>query len=231
MSTSSDEKHMGQFSIAARLRELRRDAGLTLNDIAVRSGISVSTLSKVENDKVSPSFSNLLLLADAFGISLTELIGEREREAPATARIAVTRANDISFTRTRSYDMGPLCSDLLDKRMSPFLDRVYPSNADMSDRLVSHEGEEFIYVLEGALEIHTKHYKPIRLERGDSAYLDSQMAHSYRTVTENPAEMLMIWLHPVNLGGGASKALLRTVTRFDLDEDGGDDTGNGDPAP
>lgn len=202
-------------SIGTRLRALRRQGGLTLNDVAAASGISASTLSKVENDKVSPTFANLLRLAETFGLSLSEMIGEDDRKTPSTGRIAVTRANRIGFARTQTYEMGPLCSELRDKRMSPFLDRVHRGSGDIGERLVSHEGEEFIYVVSGEIEVHTAHYVPIRLGPGDSAYLDSQMAHTYRSTSDTPAEMLMVWLHPDRVHGEASDELIRTITGAD----------------
>jgi transcriptional regulator with XRE-family HTH domain len=202
--------------IGIRLRKLRQERGLTLTTIAQRSGISTSTLSKIENDKVSPTFANLLKLADAFGLPLTGLIGGIDTAQPqTTARIAVTRAPEISFTRTQTYEMGALCADLRNKRMSPFLDRVHASAASVGDRLVQHAGEEFVYVLRGTLEIHTEHYQPLRLGPGDSAYFDSQMAHAYRAATDEPAEMLMIWLGPDGVSTETGEELMRKITELD----------------
>lgn len=202
--------------IGTRLRKIRQERGLTLTTIAQRSGISTSTLSKIENDKVSPTFANLLKLADAFGLTLTGLIGGIDTtQPPTTARIAVTRAQDITFTRTQTYEMGALCTDLRNKRMSPFLDRVHASAASVGDRLVQHMGEEFVYVLRGVLEIHTEHYQPLRLGPGDSAYFDSQMAHAYRAATDEPAEMVMIWLGPEGRATETGEELMRKITELD----------------
>jgi transcriptional regulator with XRE-family HTH domain len=206
-----------QIAIGARLRQLRQDGDLTLATIARRSGISASTLSKIENNKVSPTFANLLKLAEAFGVPLSRMIGEASSEPPpTTARIAVTRADEVVFTRTQTYDMGPLCSDLRNKRMSPFLDNVRASATNVGDRLVRHMGEEFVYVLDGELEIHTEHYQPIRLGRGDSAYFDSQMAHAYRAAGDQPARMLMIWLPPEGTDPESRHSLIKRITELDV---------------
>lgn len=211
-----NDSQLADAMIGSRLRKLRQDSGLTLITIAQRSGISTSTLSKIENDKVSPTFANLLKLADAFGQPLTELIGGiNPAQPPTTARIAVTRAQDISFTRTQTYEMGALCSDLRNKRMSPFLDRIHASAASVGDRLVQHVGEEFVYVLRGVLEIHTEHYQPLRLGPGDSAYFDSQMAHAFRAGTDEPAEMLMIWLGPDGFTSEKGEEVMRRITALD----------------
>lgn len=203
-------------SIGERLRQLRQGADLTLSIIAQRSGISASTLSKIENDKVSPTFANLLKIAGAFGVPLSRLIGDdKETSAPTTGRFAVTRARDIAFVRTPNYDMGALCADLRNKRMSPFLDNVRGSATNIGDRLVRHAGEEFVYVLKGELEIHTEHYAPIRLEPGDSAYFDSSMAHAFRSAGEAPAQMLMVWLPPEGGSTEHREQLMRYITLVD----------------
>lgn len=213
---NKNETQTKDAMIGSRLRKLRQEKALTLTTIAQRSGISTSTLSKIENDKVSPTFANLLKLADAFELPLTSLIGGIDMaQAQTTARIAVTRAQDIRFTRTQTYEMGALCADLRNKRMSPFLERVQASAASVGDRLVQHVGEEFVYVLRGTLEIHTEHYQPLRLGPGDSAYFDSQMAHAYRATSDGPAEMLMIWLGPEGLTAETGEELIRKITEID----------------
>lgn len=204
-----------QVSIGVRLRQLRKDGGLTLATISRRSGISASTLSKIENNKVSPTFANLLKLAEAFEVPLSRMIGEADGRPPSgTARIAVTRAEEVVFTRTQTYDMGPLCTELRDKRMSPFLDNIRASATGVGDRLVRHEGEEFLYVLEGELEIHTEHYAPIRLAPGDSAYFDSRMAHAFRAAGDGPARILMVWLPPAGTDQGG-QTLIQQITELD----------------
>lgn len=206
-----------QISIGARLRAFRQDHALTLAMVARRSGISASTLSKIENDKVSPTFANLLKLAEAFEVPLSRLIGDTENRPPqSTARIVVTRADEVVFTRTQTYDMGPLCAGLRNKRMSPFLDQIRASATSVGDRLVRHMGEEFLYVLEGELEIHTEHYQPIRLGPGDSAYFDSEMAHAFRAAGDGPARMLMIWLPPEGTDPDTGERLIRQITEVDM---------------
>lgn len=226
MNRRGDPTASAQFSIGTRLRDLRKQANMTLTTLAEGSGISVSTLSKIENDKVSPTFANLLRLAESFDMPLSNLIGEVEQKPAPTARIAITRASEIAFARTQTYDMGPLCTDLRGKKMSPFLDRIHANTVDVGDLLVRHEGEEFVYVLSGVLEIHTEHYQPIELRAGDSAYMDSQMAHCYRSGTDEPAEMLMVWLPPDTVRVDNSSDVLRAIAQFY-----GPDNGNDAPLP
>jgi len=198
--------------IGQRLRSIRQELGLTIQTVSKRSGISIATISKIENDKVSPTFASLLKLAEAFQMPLATLFGELNPSSPdTTARITITRREDVTFARTQTYEMGPLCANLRNKRMSPFLDRIHASGAHVGDRLFRHEGEEFVFVLQGVLEIHTEHYAPITLHPGDSAYFDCRMAHAYRSGDGSPAEMLVVWLPPE----GSSKDLVSTITAFD----------------
>jgi len=204
-------------AIGERVRHLRQTGNMTLATVAKRSGISAATLSKIENDKVSPTFANLIRLAEAFDTSLAQLIGATPAAPPTTARVAVTRHEDITFTSTHTYDMGALCTDLRNKRMSPFLDRIYPSDPNIGDRLVQHVGEEFVYVLKGAIEIHTEHYQPIKLREGDSAYFDSQMAHAYRSDGDEPAEMLMVYLGPEGSNDSLGMDIVKQISQLSLE--------------
>jgi transcriptional regulator with XRE-family HTH domain len=206
-------------AIGERVRQLRQMGNMTLATVAKRSGISAATLSKIENDKVSPTFANLVRLAEAFETTLAQLIGATAAAPPTTARVAVTRREDITFTSTHSYDMGALCTDLRNKRMSPFLDRVYASDPTVGDRLVQHVGEEFVYVLKGTIEIHTEHYQPIMLREGDSAYFDSQMAHAYRSEGDEPAEMLMIHLGPEGSNASLGMDIVKQIAELSMERE------------
>lgn len=186
--------------IGQRLKELRTGAGETLATLARKSGISAATLSKIENDKVSPTFSNLVRLAEALNIQLNDLIMATPSgdSVSPRARIAVTRASEVNFLRTPNYDMGALCTDILNKRMNVLLNRIHPQK-DSPMAMVRHPGEELIFVTKGSVDLHTEHYRPVRLEEGDCAYFDSEMSHYFVSATGEAAEALMIWLPPGDL--------------------------------
>ena len=80
--------------------------------------------------------------------------------------------------------------------MMPMVERVRSRDPDSADGMISHSGEEFVFVLKGTVAVHTEHYEPVRLEEGDSLYMDSQMAHTYTTLSQEDAEILMVWLSP-----------------------------------
>ena len=207
--------------LGRRLRELRLAASETLTTLARKSGISAATLSKIENDKVSPTFSNLVRLAEGLGIQLNDLImsGPASNGTPPRARMAVTRAGDINFLVTPHYDMGALCADILNKRMNVLYNRVHPARTSVLP-MVRHPGEELVFVVKGALDVYTEHYRPVRLEEGDCAYFDSEMSHYFASANPEPAEALMVWLPPENLSRPEIRGYVRDIFGPDVDPDG-----------
>jgi hypothetical protein len=92
---------------------------------------------------------------------------------------------------TDNYDYSYLCTDLRRKRMIPILTRIRAHSAREFGDLVRHQGEEFIYVLEGRIEVHSEFYDPVQLETGQGIYLDSSMGHAY-VVGEGCQEALVL---------------------------------------
>lgn len=199
-----DERISGEPTLGPRVRGLRKSLGMTLSEVAEATGLSISALSKIENDQVSPTFTNIMRLAEGLKIPLGDLV-TLDRDVSdvsrVSARMAVSRHGDIIFRSTPKYDIGALATDLLHKKMTPLIERVRVGNGEAGDGMISHGGEEFVYVLSGAIEVHTEHYQPVRLETGDSVYLDSTMAHTYVTVDDQVSDILTIWLPPESQAG------------------------------
>jgi mannose-6-phosphate isomerase-like protein (cupin superfamily) len=109
-----------------------------------------------------------------------------------TARRSVTRNGDGVMQRTANYEYRYLCTELADKRMVPIVTRIRSHTIAEFGPLVSHAGEEFIYVLEGAIHVHTVFYEPVLLQAGDSIYLDSTMGHAYLASGDREAVVLAV---------------------------------------
>ena len=93
---------------------------------------------------------------------------------------------------TATYEHELLCSELTNKRMVPFKSRIRArSFADFGD-WVRHDGEEFVLVLSGMVELHSEYYEPVTLAAGDSAYFDSAMGHALISLSETDAEVLWV---------------------------------------
>lgn len=200
-------------TLGPKVRALRNDQRKTLSEVSKATGLSISALSKIENDQVSPTFGNLMRLAEGLDISLSDLVRLDEQQESVSARMTVSRKADTKFRSTPKYDMYALCADLRHKRMTPLIERVKADDPSKIDGMIAHSGEEFFYVLNGTIEIHTEHYNPVCLNEGDSAYLDSSMAHTLVAVGGGDADILMVWLGPNETrdadGASMAEAILR----------------------
>ncbi|MCA0921873.1 helix-turn-helix domain-containing protein [Pseudooceanicola nanhaiensis] len=178
-------------SIGERVQTLRKRDRLTLNDLAGRAGISASAVSKIENGQTSPTYETIVRLAVGLSVDVAELFGS-EGSTPVSGRRAITRAGEGVAQSTPHYDYQMLCTDLATTAFIPFLTRIRARSVAEFAGLQSHRGEEFFYVLDGAVELHTEHYAPVRLDRGDSSYFDSGMGHALISVS--PEEATVLWI-------------------------------------
>ena len=178
------------------LKALRRRHGWTLQEVNQRTGVAVSTLSKVENDQMSLTYDKLLQISEGLGINLAELLSTPAASGAGLARRAIGRPGEGLLQVTPNYDYLYLCTELQRKRMVPVLTTVKVRDIAEFGPLVRHSGEELIYVLDGAIEVHTDHYAPVRLETGGSIYLDSTMGHGYVSVGEGDAVVLGVCSSP-----------------------------------
>ena len=170
-----------QPTLGALLSRLRARNEWTLKEMSERTGIPVSTLSKVERNRLTLSYDKLLQLSERLDISMASLFAETAstHEAPVAARWSVGRMDRAIRVNTRNYDYYYLCPELRRKRMIPLLTRVRARSLAEFGDLVRHSGEEYVYVIDGRVEIHTEFYDPIVLGPGESLYIDSNMGHAY----------------------------------------------------
>ena len=172
-------------TLGGLIRFVRQRNGWTLREMSGKVGVPLSTLAKVENDKLSLTYDKLQQLVSRLGMSLTEFLGQGEASATeaepqiVTARRSVTGPDNVIRIATPNYGYEYLCTDLSEKRMVPILGRVSAHSIGEFGDLVRHKGEEFIFVLEGSIEVHSQFYTPIRLDVGQGVYLDSSMGHAY----------------------------------------------------
>ena len=180
-------------TIGSLLRALRNRNNWTLKEMSQRCGIPLSTLSKVEHDRLSLTYDKLLLISQRLNIRMSELFAEEGAvpEPAVTARRSIGRIDDAVRVTTPNYDYFYLCPELRRKRMIPVLTRVRAKSIAEFGELVRHPGEEYIHVIEGRAEVHTEFYDPIVLEAGESVYIDSNMGHAY-IAAEGCEEVLLL---------------------------------------
>ena len=145
-----------------------------------RTGIPLSTLAKVEHDRLTLTYDKLQQLSERLKIRMSELFAEPgEGPEPPSRRAGASGASTARCASIRATTITTLCAELRRKRMIPVLTKIRAKSVSEFGELVHHSGEEYIYVLEGRIEIHTEFYDPIVLEAGESIYIDSNMGHAY----------------------------------------------------
>ncbi len=194
--TAGSRRQARGEQLGDRLRDLRKAKNWTLADVSGRTGLAVSTLSKVENNKISLTYHNLARLALGLDLDLAELF------TPATigsvnGRFSVSRRGGGEVHDSPNYAHEYLCVELAGRRMVPMWSRVKARSLEEFGELISHPGEEFIFVVEGAIDAYTEGNAPIRLRAGDSFYFDSSMGHALVCVGAGDAYILSVISPPM----------------------------------
>ena len=186
-------------TLGTLLKGLRARENWTLKEMSAKSGIPVSTLSKIEHDRLTLTYDKLQALAKRLGMRMTDLFAEDQEEPVqlVTARRSLGEVARSVRVETPNYDYYYLCTELRRKRMIPVVTKIRARSAEQFGDLVRHSGEEFIYVLSGAVEVQTEFYDPITLKPGQSLYIDSSMGHAYLAADGcDEAEVLAVMSSP-----------------------------------
>ncbi len=177
--------------LAARVRALRKERGWTLEQAAQAAGMARSTLSKIENGQMSPTFEALKKLAEGLGLTMPQLFTPPRAQAPG-GRMTHTRAGIGEAHVTPTYEHELLAQGLTRKAMLPYRARIRARRLEEFDGWVRHDGEEFLYVLTGQVRLYTEFYAPLDMRRGDSAYYDASMGHN--VVSLSPEDATILWV-------------------------------------
>ena len=167
-------------TLGALLKNLRSREGWTLKEMSAKCGIPVSTLSKVEHDRLTLTYDKLYQLSQRLGLRMSELFAESDADVqPVTARRSFGDRDRAIRIETPNYDYQYLCTELRRKRMIPVITKIRAKTLEKFGDLIHHKGEEYVYVLSGSIAVHTQFYDPVTLTQGQSIYLDSSMGHAY----------------------------------------------------
>jgi len=185
------EELVEPLNLATRVRELRKARGMTLEQAAGQAGLARSTLSKIENGQMSPTYEALKKLATGLEISVPQLFTPPVKEQ-VNGRMALTRSGEGAAHATATYEHELLANALTKKQMLPYRARVRARSMEEFDGWVRHDGEEFLYVLTGVITLYTEFYEPVEMRRGDSAYYDSTMGHNVISISDEDATILWV---------------------------------------
>jgi transcriptional regulator with XRE-family HTH domain len=183
-----------ELRIGQQIRELRQDKRMTLQDLSSETELSKPLLSQIENEQVIPPLATLLRISKALKIPLQTFFEEEDN----TQKCLVVRAGDANPSHRRPkqggnpqpYRYHSLAYGKKHKHMEPFMMEFDPHQAEQT-KLVQHPGEEFLYLLEGRIELRHGN-ETYQIEAGDSAYWDSSELHSLTAVGDEIARGIAV---------------------------------------
>ena len=179
------------LNLGHRVRELRKAKGWTLDQAATQAGLARSTLSKIENGQMSPTYDAVRKLAEGLKITVPQLFTPAAKPQ-VSGRMAVTKSGTGQSHITTTYEHELLAGGLSRKQMLPYRATIRARSMEDFAGWVRHEGEEFLYVLTGVIRLYTEFYEPVDLRRGDSAYYDATMGHDVISLSEEDATILWV---------------------------------------
>ncbi|QEI07509.1 helix-turn-helix domain-containing protein [Pigmentiphaga aceris] len=185
--TASDNR----ADLGRNLKRIRARLDMTLEDASQCTGVARSTFSKIENGQMSPTYDVLQKITAGMKIDIAELFDATRADAPLGRR-SITRRGEGKDHATGTYRYEMLATDLSHKRMLPLRAIICARSLDDFDGWVRHDGEEFVSVLSGQVEVHTEFYSPAVLEAGDSMYFDSRMGHALLSLSKEDAEVIWV---------------------------------------
>lgn len=181
---------MDEKQIVRNIKKFRINRKMSLERLAKLTGLTKGYVSKIENSDKAPPFSTLIKIADALNTDISLLIAE-DSEAPEDMSLCIVRKNErkevVSRGTLYGYHYEALAHKKIGKNMEPYI--ILPAFHEKG--VFSHEGEEFMYVLEGTHEFIYDGKKYI-LNAGDSIYFDSVIPHSGRSIGKKKAKILAV---------------------------------------
>ena len=182
--------------VGIKIRRIRETKGLTVEDIAERSGLSIEQINSIENDQNLPSLGPLIKVARALGVRLGTFMDDNDQLGPVICRAEEREKNSsISFsngaTDSRKHmEYHPLAQQKAGRHMEQFVIDIHPDE-NKNLQLSAHEGEEFIYVMDGEVEVEYGKEKYL-LKKNDSIFYDSIVKHHVHGVPGKSAKILAV---------------------------------------
>ena len=184
--------------LGTKIIQLRESRKLSQQDLSDRTELSIDLVKQLESGELVPSLSPLIKIARALGVRLGTFLDDEDNIGPVVSRAGdrakVVRFSDKAAPSHSDLDFHTLASDKTGRHMEPFLIDIYPSSAK-EIHLSAHEGEEFIFVLTGDVEISYGKEK-FSLNEGDSIYYDSIVPHNVHCLKDAPAKILAVVYAP-----------------------------------
>ncbi len=190
---------MSKKKLGAKIRDFREFKQISRSDLALNAGLDEKQLETIEEKGNLPSLGHLIKITRALGVRMGTFLDDQDHVGPVLVK-AGSGNSTLSFSTkdgsTREHlNFYSLAQDKVGRHMEPFIIDIEPS-AQSDYKLSSHEGEEFIYVLKGKIEIN--YGKDVfLLNEGDSIYMDSIVAHNVHAAENKRAKVLGVVYYPL----------------------------------
>jgi transcriptional regulator with XRE-family HTH domain len=186
-------------NVGGKIKQIREMKNITVDELAERSNLDRQQVQMIEDNQILPSLSPLIKIARALSVRLGTFLDDHEHLGPVVSRNN-EKTKSASFSNknidSRAHlDFFALASGKSGRHMEPFIIDIQPS-ADKGPKTSTHEGEEFIYVLEGSVAIEYGKETYI-IDQGDSIYYDSIIDHLVRSANKQTAKILAVVYTPV----------------------------------
>ncbi len=190
----NENPHEPYVQVGEKIKQLREDSAVSLKDLEERTGLSSAVLSQIENHLVSPPLGTLIRIAKALNVRPAHFFDEhpdqsftlvRKDERKPVSRFASKRG--VGY----GYAYESLGHDMKGRHMEPFLITLEPATTMKSPRPSTHDGEEFIFVLEGEVQVTLGEHSDV-LQAGDAIYYHSSIPHLVSCPGEQKARILAV---------------------------------------
>ncbi|WP_298925083.1 XRE family transcriptional regulator [uncultured Ramlibacter sp.] len=181
---------LDRVTFGRRLHAARKQLGWTLAELAERSGVSITTISRAERGQLALGYENFSGLARALKMDMGAMFAEAGVAATPFAGPVLTRAGQGVVYRGIAFSYEFLGTTAVGKQMHPVHGTVHSRAVSGPEDYARHPGEEFVYVLSGSIDVHFDTGQVVRLKRGDSLYFDSRIGHAYVSVSRHLAKVL-----------------------------------------
>ena len=186
--------------VGEKIKSLRETKEISIAELAERTGLAEEQINRIENNVDSPSLAPLIKIARALGVRLGTFLDDQDEMGAVVfhkdeeTKETISFSNNAMDTRTHMRYLS-LAKSKSDRHMEPFIVDIEATN-DTEYSLSSHEGEEFIYVMEGVVEV--SHGKKIHvIKAGDSIYYDSIVPHHVHGHEGQAAKILAVVYTPI----------------------------------
>ncbi len=185
--------------VGLKIKSIRETQKITIEEISERSGLSVEQIMSIENDEYLPSLGPLIKIARALGVRLGTFLDDNDDLGPAICRAEESNSG-ISFSNgtvnaRKHMEYHSLAKQKAGRHMEPFIIDIQPCD-DQQFTLSAHEGEEFIYVMNGEVEI-AYGKETYHLKEGDSIFYDSIVEHHVHGAPGMSAKILAVVYIPI----------------------------------